>query len=85
MPGVTARGSRRACRCFGSLVCTVRVGNQSSATLNRLALPEVATAIESFERSVQDGAFRSFKKIRVFSRSIHAASSFEEATLAAAL
>jgi len=61
----------------------LQLDERERATLNRLALPEVATAIESFERSVQDGAFRSFKKIRAFSRSIHAASSFEEATLAA--
>ena len=61
----------------------LQLDERERATLNRLALPEVATAIEVFERSVQDGTFRSFKKIRAFSRSIHTASSFEEATLAA--
>jgi transcriptional regulator with XRE-family HTH domain len=48
-------------------------------TLSRLALPEVAAAIEVFERSANDGALNAFAIIRDFSRLVAGAASYEDA------
>ena len=61
----------------------LRLDDRERAILNRLALPEVAAAIEMFERSAGDGALQNLAKIRDFSRHVIAASSFEDAALAA--
>lgn len=55
--------------------------DKERATLSRLAMPEVATAVDIFERSARDGALLSFGKLRDFARRVPSASSFEDAVL----
>lgn len=57
----------------------LRLNERDRATLFRLALPEIATAIQVFEQSARDGAMGSIPKIRDFARRVTRAASFEEA------
>jgi transcriptional regulator with XRE-family HTH domain len=57
----------------------LRLEGSERVTLSRLALPEVAAAIEAFERSSNDGALNAFARIRDFSRLVGGAASYEDA------
>ena len=67
----------------GRVAGALQLNEQERSMLSRLALPEVANAIDVYERSARDGAFRSIRPIRDFARTIGSAGSFEEAALAA--
>jgi len=78
--GTTGRHFSR--RFIQRVADALRLDERERATLNRLALPEVASAVAIFERSVHDGAFESLAAVRDFARSVSGASSFDAATLA---
>jgi transcriptional regulator with XRE-family HTH domain len=59
------------------------LNERERVVLQRLALPDVAVAIEVYERSCRDGALESYAKLRDFARNVVAASSFLDATVRA--
>lgn len=61
----------------------LRLDREDTATLFRLALPEVAAATEVVERSARDGALQHMAHIRDLARRVGGASSFVEGTTAA--
>lgn len=77
--------ARRFSAAFVQRVADVlRLDDRERAIVLRLALPEVSTATDVFERSLQNGALHALGRMRSLVRRLGAVSSFEEAVLAAA-